>query len=364
MAAGVVAGDPADPRGFPVLVARFLEHLAVRNYAAATLSNAESALSLFSAWCDERGIGRPEEVSRQVVERYQRWLYHFRRESGRPLSTHTQYNRLVHAKSFFRFLARERYLLYNPASELEMPRLHRRLPTGALSVPEVEAVLAQPDVSTPLGVRDRAILETLYSTGMRRKEAIGLDLYDVDCEREWVAIRHGKGGKQRVVPIGARALAWIGKYVEEVRPELVVSPSEPALFLSRLGGRLTEHFTHRVRHYVEASGVRDRGGCHLFRHTCATLMLEGGADLRSLQEMLGHAKLENTQIYTHVSIERLKRVHAATHPAHLVRQRSLGAELAGDDEEAAEELLLSLAAGSDEESEELDGEASEGAERP
>ena len=332
-------GDPSDSRGFAVLGARFLEHLAVRNYAEATLINTASTLRLFTAWCADRGILRPEEVSRDVVERYQRWLYHYRQESGKPLSFHTQYNRLVHVKSFFRWLARERYLLYNPASELEMPRLTRRLPTAVLTVSEVEAVLAQPDLSTPLGLRDRAILETFYSTGMRRKELIGLDLYDVDAERGWMAIRHGKGGKDRVVPIGERALAWIGKYLDEVRCELVVSPGERALFLSKQGTRLSGHFTHTVRRYLVASGVRDRGGCHLFRHTCATLMLERGADIRTIQEILGHAKLENTQIYTHVSIHQLKKIHAATHPARLERpvpvvDQDLGEDLAEEPSEA------------------------------
>jgi len=334
------ASDPSDPRGFEVLMARYVEHLAVHHYAETTQEAARRLLRLFARWCAERGLRRPVDVSRSVVERYQRHLYHYRRDDGRPLGFKTQQSRLVHVKGFFKWLARERYVLYNPAAEIELPKRPPRLPTESFTVAEVERILSSLDVETASGLRDRALLETLYSTGMRRIELVGLDLYDLDTERGWVTIRRGKGGKGRVVPIGARALAWVRRYLEEARPVLLLDPNDWALFASPQGTRFSPAaLTNLVKRRIRDSGVRPRrGSCHLFRHTMATLMLERGADLRVIQEILGHASLETTEIYTKVSIHRLKRIHAATHPARLERTETVAEELAQEAaDEAAEE---------------------------
>jgi integrase/recombinase XerD len=199
----------------------------------------------------------------------------------------------------------------------------RKLPTSSFTVAEVEQVLAVPDVATIWGPRDRAIVETLYSTGIRRSELVHLDGYDLDRERGWLRVHQGKGSKDRVVPIGERALAWIGHYLENARPQLVLVASETALFLNREGGRFTPNaLSAHVRRVLERSGIREReGSCHLFRHTCTTLRLEGGADTRFLQEMLGHAILDSTQIYTRVSIRKLKEIHTATHPGAKLGRR-------------------------------------------
>jgi integrase/recombinase XerD len=184
-----------------------------------------------------------------------------------------------------------------------------------LTVSEAEQVMAQ-----ATNVRDRAILETLYSTGIRRTELVNLRLYDVDADRGVVMVRQGKGRKDRVVPIGERALAWIDKYRRELRP-MVTLDGRSALFLNNVGEPFTPpQLTRLVRGYVEASETGKRGSCHLFRHTMATLMLENGADIRYIQVMLGHVKLETTAIYTHVSIRKLKEIHTATHPAKAKRE--------------------------------------------
>jgi integrase/recombinase XerD len=184
-----------------------------------------------------------------------------------------------------------------------------------LTEAEVEQVLAQPDLQDPLGLRDRALLETLYSTGMRRRELIHLKLYDLDLERGAVTIRQGKGKKDRVVPIGERAVAWVEKYLHEARPKLVVEPDPGTLFLTAEGEPFSlDHMTFTVRNHVAAAQLGKRGACHLLRHTMATLMLEGGADIRFIQEMLGHSKLSSTQMYTQVSVRMLKQIHTATHP--------------------------------------------------
>jgi integrase/recombinase XerD len=186
-------------------------------------------------------------------------------------------------------------------------------------MPEAEAVLRVPNTDDVLGLRDRAMLEVLYCTGIRRAELCSLRIFDVDSYRGTIFVRHGKGLRDRVVPLGERAVMWLAKYVAESRPQLVAAVDEGALFLTAQGEPMTNmRATQMVRDAVIAAGIDKKGACHLFRHTVATLMLENGADIRYIQHLLGHAYLTTTQIYTHVSIHKLKEVHAQTHPgAHL-----------------------------------------------
>jgi integrase/recombinase XerD len=185
-----------------------------------------------------------------------------------------------------------------------------------LSASEVEQVMMQPNLADPLGLRDRAILEVLYSTGIRRMELVHLKLFDLDLERGTILIRQGKGKKDRFVPIGDRAAAWVQRYIREARPKLAVEPDHGTLFLASTGEEISrDHLTATVRAYMVHAKIGKTGSCHLFRHTMATLMLEGGADIRFIQQMLGHASLSTTEIYTHVSIRMLKQVHSTTHPA-------------------------------------------------
>ena len=194
-------------------------------------------------------------------------------------------------------------------------KAEHRLPEATLSAEEAEAVLQGPDVTTVLGVRDRAILEVLYSTAIRRAELIGLRIWDVDHARGTVFVGQGKGARDRHVPIGARALLWVSRYFDLVRPKLVAKETD-VLFLSASGEPLCADWLSRTtKAYIAAGAPTKRGSCHLFRHTAATLMLEGGADIRYVSEMLGHAKLDTTALYTRVSIAKLCAVHAATHPA-------------------------------------------------
>ena len=259
-----------------------------------------------------------------MLERYQRVLFHHRKRDGAPLSVAGQHVRLTTIQGFFKWLRRKYYITANPAADLELPRVEKRLPRQVLTAHEAEQILNQPDLSTPVGLRDRAILEILYSTGMRRKELTGLRLYDLDLERGTVMIREGKGKKDRLLPIGARAAAWLNKYLEEARPKLIVQRDEREVFLCVSGRGLTPGVLgHVVHDYVKASGIAKNGSCHLFRHAMATLMLENGADLRYVQQMLGHARLTTTEIYTHVNIQKLVEVHRLTHPAKLpVEQQS------------------------------------------
>jgi integrase/recombinase XerD len=336
-------------------VAAYLEWMEVHSYSEDSVETRAQVLHYFALWCEERGITRSTEVTRPILQRYQRWMFYYRKKNGQPLGVTTQYTRLMVVTVFFRWLTKNNFLLYNPASELELPRTERRLPKAILSVEEVEKVLAGPDLVDPLGVRDRAILETLYSTGIRRKELAALTLFALDQDRGTLMVRLGKGKKDRVVPIGERALLWVEKYLREVRPRLAVEPDEGWLFLGGEGTALTPgHLSDLVRSYIDAAGIGKKGSCHLLRHTMATLMLEGGADVRFIQAMLGHEALSSTQLYTQVAIRKLKEIHTATHPAAKLERRERPAEDgkaegAGDERE---ELLASLAVEAAEEDDE------------
>lgn len=310
-----IAGDPADPQGFPVLTREFLESMGVRGYSPRTIENHLAALGYLAAWLSERGIGRPAEVTKPILDGYQRALFHRRKPDGTPLSFRAQHSRLVPIRAFFRWLARQNRILYNPASELELPKLERRLPRAVLSAQEAERVLAVPDLGDTTGLRDRAMLEVLYATGIRRSELARLAVFDLDAERLTLTVRQGKGRKDRMIPTGPRAAAWAGRYLADARPKLATEPDDGTLFLTVDGTPFgVDRLTGLVAGYVKRSGVGKPGACHLFRHTMATLMLEGGADIRFIQQMLGHADISTTQIYTQVSLRQLRAIHAATHP--------------------------------------------------
>ncbi len=315
---------PATP--LQALLEEYIRHLEVIGFTVDTRSVRRVHLYMFERWAAERGIVEPIEVTRPVLERYQRYLFHYRKKDGRPLSFSSQHSRLSPLRMWFKWMTRQNYILHNPASELQLPRLSKPLPR-VLSETEAETVLQQPDINDPVGLRDRAMLETFYSTGMRRTELIRLRLYDVERDTGIVTIREGKGKKDRVIPIGERAVAWIDKYLDEARPKLAVEPDDMTVFLTAQGEPFSPNaLSALVREYVEGAGIGKRGACHLFRHTMATLMLEGGADIRFIQQMLGHSRLDTTQIYTHVSIRMLKQIHSATHPAAALKPASKDTE--------------------------------------
>ncbi|MCL4145313.1 UNVERIFIED_CONTAM: hypothetical protein GTU68_002728, partial [Idotea baltica] len=289
---------------------RFLAYQAEKHFSPRTIGNRETYLRYFIIWADERGLKYPQEITKPILEAYQRHLFHHRKKNGQPLTVRSQHGRIIPIRALFSWLVKNNHLLSNPASDLELPRLDKRLPKAVLTQSEVEAILNGIDTSEPMGVRDRAIIEVLYSTGMRRMEVINLRWDDVDRERGTVFIREGKGKVDRMVPVGDRALLWCEKYLNEARASFAFRGNEPALFLTSLGEAFTANrMTQLVRNHIKAADIGKSGSCHLFRHSCATLMLENGADIRYIQQLLGHAKLDTTQIYTQVSIRQLKQVH-------------------------------------------------------
>ncbi len=320
-----LAGDPEQPGGFRAYLVDFLAWTAARQYSAMTVKARRIELGYFIDWCEERSIRRPDEVTRGILERYRQHIFQYRRKTdGAPLSHQTQAKRLISVRAFFQWLARQHHLLYNPASELELPKQQQRLPRHILSVAEVEQVLNACDTTEALGLRDRAMLETLYSTGMRRAELTNLRADDLDLNRGTVFVRQGKGAKDRVVPIGERACRWVERYLFQVRPDLVDVDDDGTLFLAKHGqGMQAKQLSVIVRNAIGRANLErfadthPNAACHLLRHACATHMLENGADIRYIQALLGHADLSTTEVYTRVSIQQLKAVHERTHPARM-----------------------------------------------
>jgi integrase/recombinase XerD len=297
-------------------IADYLAWMRVHNYAATTIDNRTRYLSYFVSFIYPMALTQSSDITLELLLDYQVHLYDHRKVNGQPLTFSTQMQRLVPVSQFFSWLRRSGHIENNPAADLIMPRADRRLPESTLTATEMSRLLSTPDITRPLGLRDRAVLEVFYSCALRRNELIELTLRDVDFERGTVFVRCGKGAKDRYVPIGERALFWLRLYIDLTRAQFVDQAYPELLFMSSKGTPMCPDWVSRkVRRYLAAAGIKKRGSCHLLRHTVATLMLEGGADIRYVAEMLGHARLETTQRYTRVSIDRLRTVHASAHPA-------------------------------------------------
>ncbi|MCT2385935.1 site-specific tyrosine recombinase XerC [Erwinia pyrifoliae] len=299
------------------LAESWLAHLAAAGRSARTVQGYRERVLAFLAWCEPRGIRYAPQVSLAVLESYQRYLRGYRKADGTLLAVNGQRHLLSAIRMLLRWLLQRHHILYNPAELLALPKEERRLPAQVFSEAETRRVLQSLDAGTPPGLRNRAILELLWSTGIRRTELANLLLSDVDAVRGVVNVRRGKGGKDRVVPVGNAALMWLGRYLKDVRPRLAQRFDSGHLFISHKGtglGRstLTAMAGRAIR---EGAHLKKAGACHIFRHSMATQMLENGADTRHIQVILGHEKLETTQIYTRVAIGHLQKVHAHTHPA-------------------------------------------------
>jgi integrase/recombinase XerD len=283
-------------------VGAWLDHLRVeRGLAANTLVAYERDLRALAAFAAERGRGLLELAHADLAE----FTGSLR---ARGLSARSQARHVFSIRGFFGFALREGLLASDPTENVPAPRAFRGLPRH-LTPAQVEALLAAPDVATPLGLRDRAILEALYATGLRASELTGLTLDALDLELGVVRV-FGKGGKERLVPLGRQARRWITRYLSETRER-----SGSLVFLSQRGGRLTPMgLWGLVRRHAVAAGIERVLTPHVLRHSFATHLLERGADLRALQAMLGHADISTTEIYTHVSRERLRQIYDRLHP--------------------------------------------------
>ena len=235
------------------------------------------------------------------------------RDGRPPVAPATLQRKIACLRSFYRHLRREQLLDHDPTSELRPPRSRGRLPR-VLSRDDVARLLAQPRGNGPGALRDRALLETMYACGLRASEAISLELAELDLEAA-ILRAHGKGSKERLVPIGSKAVESLGAYLEQGRPRLVGLRDEPRVFLNLRGRGLSRQGLYKiVQGHARTAGLEERMSPHTLRHTFATHLLAGGCDLRSLQEMLGHADIGTTQIYTHLSSDRLREVYFDAHP--------------------------------------------------
>lgn len=291
---------------------QFLIYLQIeKNAASMTLVSYQTDLLQFLEFLANTGVSQPEQISHLTVREYLAYL------QDQGLKRTSVARKLASIRSFFRYLAREELLTDNPLSRLSTPKAEKRLPRF-LSVDEAKRLVESPAETSPATRRNRAILELLYGCGLRISELAGLNLGDPDLAVGCIRVM-GKGGKERVVPIGAFAQAALQDYLAKGRGEFLRqrtgSKAEPALFLNKNGGRLSVRMIRNlVYKYVADCGLGERVSPHTLRHSYATHLLDGGADLRSVQELLGHVKMSTTQIYTHVTKERLKTVYKKTHP--------------------------------------------------
>ncbi|MGB9301365.1 MAG: site-specific tyrosine recombinase/integron integrase [Anaerolineae bacterium] len=287
---------------------QYIAHLRVEKDASPyTLRNYSHEIEQFVSFLGGQGIDSWDDVDRQVLRRYLLWL----RSEGYVEASMAR--KLSEIRSFCRYLLQEGQLRTNPIDAVTSPKVPKRLPRY-LSLEEVQSLLHTPDISTPLGQRDRAILELLYASGVRLSELVGLNLGDMSLDTGRVVV-WGKGGKERVVLLGKPAIEALRSYVREGRTRLRGSKTTDALFLNRFGARLSRRSIGLILDkYSKLSGLWRKVTPHLLRHTFATHMVEGGANLRVVQELLGHAQPTTTEIYTHVTPTRLREVYMKTHP--------------------------------------------------
>jgi integrase/recombinase XerD len=303
-----------------ILLNRYLDWMSVKNFSPFTIHARRKDVSKFIIWAEEREL-QPKQITLSEIERYQSKLSKQVTRKGTIIQANSQGRILTAIKSFFSYLAKVKYLDFNPATEIEFPKEADRLPKHILTHKEVELVMSMVSLKDHYAIRDRAMLELIYSTGIRRMEVAQLKVKDLDLYRGFLFIRAGKGLKDRFIPLGQRAKAWLELYLKESRPKLLAyrdrfndAQKVEELFLTRyaeafkIGGIGTI-----VKYYLGLAQIPE-GSCHMLRHTMATLMLENGADIRYIQQMLGHSNLTTTQVYTKVSDRMLEQVHSRTHP--------------------------------------------------
>jgi len=291
-----------------IYLEKYLNRLALeRGLAQNTIDSYDRDLKRYLDYLNDQGGQDIARISPQAIDSFLGQLVKY------GLSSSSLARNISAVRGFHRFLVSEGLSPNDPSENIEAPRLKRRLPE-VLDVPQIESLLAQPDTSTAAGLRDRAMMETAYACGLRVSEMLALKASDLFFDQGFVRC-FGKGSKERVIPIGRMARDWVRRYLEEARPRLLKKVSSDILFLNIRGRPLSRMgFWKILRAYAQRAGIGKRVYPHILRHSFATHLLEGGADLRSVQEMLGHADISTTQIYTHVDREYLKEVHRQFHP--------------------------------------------------
>jgi integrase/recombinase XerD len=294
----------------------FLESLRVRGQSPATLESRSDSLSTFFRWLTQEGIEDVREVNRETIRAYQLSLVN--RPPGSVLTTCTVHVKLIALRRFFEHLEATDAVLLNPCVGMILPKLEDRLPRGVLSQAEARRILDAPDTQTKTGIRDKALMELFYSSGIRGEEMAALTVHDVDCKNGFVRVTKGKFAKDRVVPMGQKAADYVAEYLRKVRlPWSQHQKDERALWLCAIwphGPMKKQAIAVRVRDYKKLAGVNRPGRTHLWRHSCATHLVQGGANLAYVQRLLGHRSLDTTAIYTRVSAAEVAATIRRKHP--------------------------------------------------
>ena len=290
------------------LIDTFLDYLSVeRGLSSNTISAYRGDLNAYLDFMSGNHIEALSKISREDITGF------MLNQKDRSIAVNSVARRLAAIRMFHRFLTREKILKSDPTNLIDSPRLWKKIP-DTLTLNEVESLIAQPDIRDNQGIRDKAILETLYATGMRVSEAVNLRLDNVNLDIGFLRCI-GKGNKERVIPLGKKAIASIRRYLEVSRPEILKKKSSEYLFVSRIGKKISrQSFWKLIKRYAKEARIKKPIRPHILRHSFATHLLERGADLRAVQEMLGHSNISTTQIYTHINRDRLKSIHKQFHP--------------------------------------------------
>jgi integrase/recombinase XerD len=291
---------------------KFTEYMKVNNFSERTVTSYSQNIRYFLNYLKEIGIQNIIEVDRKVITDYQSRVY-LESYKGKPLSPGTRQHRLTCIRTFYRYLIKAGIVNYDPLSFIDLPKIADELPRNILSKKEVGAILSQPDLETPLGIRDRAIMEIFYSTGIRTSELCNITLNDLDLRNSELKVK-GKNSKDRMIPLGEVVSDYLELYLKEARPKLADS-SQLYLFVSRNNKKLRRFYVSTlIKSYADKAGIKKLITPHSFRHSFATHLLKGKADIRKIQELLGHSSITTTQRYTRVEISDLKQVLKRSHP--------------------------------------------------
>jgi integrase/recombinase XerD len=299
----------------------YLKHLKTLGRSDAFIKNVKYGLGNLNRFLENEGIYHIEDLTFEIFEDYSRDLAFYLTKKGKLMEIESQGKILSMVKGFTRYLKEKDYLVSDPAQRIKLPKTPMRLPKVILSKKEIKTLLAAQDIRTNTGYRDRIILEILYDTAIRRFEVAGIKLTDLDLEAGYIRIK-GKGSKQRVVPLSRRVCALVRNYILFIRPSFIKDKDKGYLIAGRWGGKINlSTINDIVRECARCSGIKKRVTTHTLRHTCATHMLKNGAPIRHIQEMLGHACIETTQVYTRVTINDLKEIHARYHPSGTLQEK-------------------------------------------
>ncbi len=304
------------------IMTEFCQHQRATNRAAATIDWQEFVLKRFFRWCNNKGIQSLDQIDRPAMLQYQHYVSQITNRKGNNYDPRTQNTHITAVRRLFQYLLTCNEVSRNPAADIRLNRKPKTLPKNIMSEREVTAVLDQPDLRKWTGVRDRAMLEVLYSTGMRRTELLKLDINDLQPDPKTILIRQGKNSRDRVVPCGRIAWKWLSYYLKKIRPQRMPDPNDHSVFLSTKGGRLGKQgLKMALDGYAKMAGITKPVTPHGFRHSCATHMSANGAGISQIQALLGHASADTTAIYVHIALSHLKVVHAKYHPREAKKRK-------------------------------------------